>query len=588
MTPIHFMSEWALRSSVLILAGSLLVWLPRVKSPSIRQMAWTVLLAGSLAVPVLTAILPKVRFDIGRATATVLDSMPSGDESRLPSAGAAADRTSASARPAPIAALPVDWMRFAAILYALAAGALLLRLFAGLGLSVRIFRRSRPTGIFADGSQVRESGEIASPVTIGLLRPAILLPMEWRGWNPATLDAVLAHERSHIRRRDPAVQFFSAAHRAILWASPLSWLLHRRIVRTGEEISDDDAIAATRDRVSYAEILLEFMRRSAGLRGSAGIPMARYERPETRIRRILNSTGVFRRPARWMAAAILAMGAPLAYFASVAYPQAAPRPAAEEKRPSFEVASIKPAPPPAIRSSPSREIVVRVGLERLGGGGLRVTNMSLREMISYAYQIDCHDNGCRDFISGGPDWMDSSRYDIQARGGPSGQNLDRLTDAQRQKSGEQLVRQRLQSLLADRFQLVLRTEMREGGTYALRIAKSGHKLKPGTEPDLMMGGDNRLTAQNVTMEELAVELTNMLGTPVADKTGLTGKYNFKLEWAPIRGGGGGDDAPEIASADISAPSIFAVLQSRLGLRLEKSKGPVARLVVVRAERPSEN
>jgi len=114
-----------------------------------------------------------------------------------------------------------------------------------------------------------------------LLRPTILLPLDWHQWDSTKLDAVLAHERSHIRRRDPAIQFISAIHRSLLWISPLSWFLDRRIVRTAELISDDDAIVVAQDRASYAEILLEFVQRSAARNHhSFGVPMARYDRPE--------------------------------------------------------------------------------------------------------------------------------------------------------------------------------------------------------------------------------------------------------------------------------------------------------------------
>ena len=126
------------------------------------------------------------------------------------------------------AAKPFDWARLAAILYPLMAGALLLRLFTGWIVSLRILRRSRDSGIEEDGIAIRESRHVVSPVTVGIIRPAMLLPSDWRSWDSAKLSAVLAHERSHIRRRDPFVQFVSAIHRALLWASPASWFLHRR------------------------------------------------------------------------------------------------------------------------------------------------------------------------------------------------------------------------------------------------------------------------------------------------------------------------------------------------------------------------
>ncbi len=133
----------------------------------------------------------------------------------------------------------------------------------------------------------------------------------------AKLDAVLAHERSHIRRHDPAVQLVSVGHRALLWHSPLSWLLHRRIVRVAEEVSDDAAMAVTRDRASYAEVLLEFMQRGVRGASSHGVAMW-YVRSDERIHRILEGTALSRGVTRWSVAAILALGAPVAYVAAAA------------------------------------------------------------------------------------------------------------------------------------------------------------------------------------------------------------------------------------------------------------------------------
>src|SRR5262249_765127 len=148
---------------------------------------------------------------------------------------------------------------------------------------------------------------------------------------------------------------------------------------------------------------------------------------------------------------------------------------------------------------PKGQIIIRVGFGPMAGGGFRASNVSLMNLIAYAYRIDCHDR-CRDFVTGGPNWMDSARYDIQARAPQppaEEEKLDHLTADQRQKHRDQLLRQRIQALLADRFQLVLRDETRAGQTYALRVAKNGHKLKPGTGDDgSVKGGDGRLTAEN--------------------------------------------------------------------------------------------
>jgi membrane fusion protein, multidrug efflux system len=332
MTTIQFLAEWALRSSILILSGAMLLRALRVKDPSIRLAAWTAMLFGSLAIPVLAGALPNVPMKMVRWT------MP-----RVAARPAAATAMVYDAAPAPIGPVSrpdgsfakpgardiarFDWARTAAALYVLAALALLLRLGVGLAMCWRLLGRSRATGRAAEGIQIRESDRIAAPVTLGIARPAIVLPGDWRRWEVAKLDAVLAHERSHVRRHDPAVQLLSAIHRALLWASPLSWFLHQRIVRVAEEASDDWAVAAT-DRTSYAEVLLDFMRgpkkNPAWGAHWQGVPMARYGRPEKRIRRILYGTTLSRGVTRWSVAAILALGSPLAYLVAAAAPQGAP------------------------------------------------------------------------------------------------------------------------------------------------------------------------------------------------------------------------------------------------------------------------
>jgi len=246
-----------------------------------------------------------------------------------------------------------DWTIAAVLMYIAVAGALLLRLCAGLALSQRLLRSSRATGRATEGIQVRESDRVAAPVALGIARPVIVLPGDWRQWDGAKLDAVLAHERSHIRRNDPAVQLLSAIHRALMWHSPLSWFLHRRIVRVAEEVSDDAAMAVTRDRASYAEVLLEFMQR--GVRGASahGVAMARYGRLDERIHRILNGTALSGGVTRWSVAAILALGAPLAYVAAAAHPQSAPQARAAAMEPVAEMATAAPTSTAPVSTAPA-------------------------------------------------------------------------------------------------------------------------------------------------------------------------------------------------------------------------------------------
>ena len=322
MTTIQFLAEWGFRSAILILSGALLLWALRVKAPSIRLAAWTAMLFGSLAIPAIIAALPKVPFAmrVARpAEAPLVDhqALPAQPVEVGPDAGVDIPRTGVSS--------PFDWARAGLMLYVLVAGGLLLRVGFGLAMSLRLLARSSATEKSTEGIEICESDGVASPAALGIVRPAIVLPMDWREWDGAKLEAVLAHERSHIQRHDPAVQLLSAIHRALVWQSPLIWILHRNLVRVAEDASDDAAVAATRDRVSYAEVLLDFMQR--GVRGTSwqGVPMSRYGQPEERIHRILEATSLSRGVTRWSVAAILALGGPLAYVVAAARPESVPQ-----------------------------------------------------------------------------------------------------------------------------------------------------------------------------------------------------------------------------------------------------------------------
>jgi RND family efflux transporter MFP subunit len=318
MIAIQFLAEWALRSAILILSGAVLLRALRVKDSSVRLAAWSAMLFGCLAIPALTVALPHLPLIIARASDRPADAPRVTNETPLQSPPTQA---ASAVKRSPALPRPFDWPSAALAIYMLGAAALLLRLCLGLAMSRRLLRDSRAAGKAIERIEIRESSRVAAPVTLGIVRPAILLPADWRQWNAAKLDAVLAHEASHIRRFDPAVQLLSAIHRALLWFSPPSWFLHSRIVRVAEEASDDAAIAVTYDRVSYAEVLLDFMLRGVRTANWLGVPMARYGRPDDRIHRILDGTILSRGVTRWSVAAILAIGSPLAYVVAAAHPQ---------------------------------------------------------------------------------------------------------------------------------------------------------------------------------------------------------------------------------------------------------------------------
>jgi uncharacterized protein (TIGR03435 family) len=241
-----------------------------------------------------------------------------------------------------------------------------------------------------------------------------------------------------------------------------------------------------------------------------------------------------------------------------------------EKGPTFEVASIKPAEPGARG----------MGVQRQAGGRVSMKNVTLRLLITMAWDIRDHQ------LVGAPGWFDSEHFDIVAK--PE-------TEIPRTPEGNDKLMLMVQALVTERFGFAFHRETKEMPIYALVVAKNGPKLaasEPGSQNSLMMGR-GKLEGKNMKISALAKILTNPLGRTVVDKTGLTGDYNFTVEWTPdvnesMGPKGMPSEAPRDATSMPDGPSLFTALQEQLGLRLESQKGPVEMLVVDRAERPSEN
>jgi len=255
---------------------------------------------------------------------------------------------------------------------------------------------------------------------------------------------------------------------------------------------------------------------------------------------------------------------------------------------TFEVASVKPSPAGGRGSS----------LNFQPGGGLKTTNVPLMMLLTFAYDV-------RNFqISGAPSWASSETYDILARPERTSEMdsgaLDprKFTDEQFKTMGEQ-IRERTRALLADRFQLKIHRETKEGSVYALVVAKGGPKLEVAEENREgnrgMRMNRGQLNGMQAPMEMLANILSNLLGKPVLDQTGLKAKYNFKLEWTPdpSQGGGfgpkaAGGEEPTTPPEEATGPTVFTALQEQLGLRLESTKGPIPMVVIDHVEKPTEN
>lgn len=171
-----------------------------------------------------------------------------------------------------------------AMMYLAVAGFLLVRLFWGLAMAIRLWLTAeRVSPLTAPEPNVRASAKILSPVTLG---SGIVLPADYREWDRGKLRMVLAHERSHVRQMDFYLQLLAGLYTALFWFSPLGWWLRRTLATLGEAIGDRAGLDAAGSRSGYAELLLEFaaMPRQA----LPGVAMARRGNLSHRIERMLN------------------------------------------------------------------------------------------------------------------------------------------------------------------------------------------------------------------------------------------------------------------------------------------------------------
>jgi uncharacterized protein (TIGR03435 family) len=237
---------------------------------------------------------------------------------------------------------------------------------------------------------------------------------------------------------------------------------------------------------------------------------------------------------------------------------------------SFEVATIKPTAPDwrggrYIRMQSAHQFVAR--------------NHAVRTLLAAAYNLNPK------AITGGPPWVDSDHYDILAEApGESRPNLD-----------QQMAM--LRKLLEERFGVTFHREKKEMPIFALTVMKGGPKLRASeavTAPEgalplifVIAPPVVRLPGRDATIGELAwVMQRAALDRPVVDLTGLTGRYDFDLEFTPdeTQFGGALGRMPE----EGAKPGLFAAMRDQLGLRMEATRGPVDTLVIDKVMRPTEN
>jgi len=263
---------------------------------------------------------------------------------------------------------------------------------------------------------------------------------------------------------------------------------------------------------------------------------------------------------------LLTLAIPLA-----AHTQDTPRLKSADGRPmEFDVVSVKP----------SRSASTDMGIASPPmSDGITIQNMPPEHILQAAFGLYQSDR-----IVGLPAWATQERYDVSARVSDADVALYHQVIDPIQRAPM------LQKILVDRFNLKSHFETKELTVYALVVAKGGSKMteiQPASGPNGIKDGGSRhlgrgsIQSMGQPLKPLVNALTQQLGQPIVDRTGLTGYYNFTLTWTP-------EGLAPTANENSNAPSIFTALQEQLGLKLERVKAPMQILVIDHIERPSEN
>jgi len=447
---------------------------------------------------------------------------------------------------------------------------------------------SCPTGIRLVSSSAK-----LEPGVFGIFRPILWLPTAIGArLDDAELEAILAHELCHVRRRDNLLSAIHMLVEALFWFHPLVWWLGARLEEERERACDEEVVQMGGEPQVYAESILkvcEFYLASP-VACAAGVTGGELKK---RIEGIM--TNRFTRKLSYGKKILLASAAILVISGPVVVGLLNPPPGRAQSQaggatPVFEVASVKPAQPPtggAFRSG------VFGGPGKGDPGHISYSYMTLARLVMEAYGINTSQLS-------GPDWINTTRFDIVANIPPG--------------TTKEQVPIMLQNVLAERIRLKVHREARTMTVYELTVASGGPKLRAADDKitsESGISGQPRLSAKNgfpeipagrnggmqidgrarwqaydATMQDLAKMLTREVHAPVADATGLGGRYDMSLFWVTAAEAalGSGESADTIAG-----PTLFAAVSNQLGLRLVAKKGPVDMLIIDSADKvPSGN
>ncbi len=415
--------------------------------------------------------------------------------------------------------------------------------------------------------KVLASDEIRSPVAVGYIHPAVILPIGLpAGLEKTEMRDVLLHEIAHLARYDDWLNLALRALGALLVLHPLAAIVLWQIEREREMACDDFVVAHTGSARRYAQSLarLHDLRSTKSTRLLAPTLLGRKVSLPDRIESLLRSGRNFSAQPSMaslgvgalLLTVLLGAGGLIPGWIAVAQTNQAPRL-------SFATASVESGNPENGGS----------GYTRGQGGKLDAAYRTLESLISLAYGVR------PDQLEGLPAWAKSRRYTIHATAPPG---VDHLPPVQMTRA----YREMFQSLLADRFKLKAHRETRILPAYDLVVATGGPRLKPASTNSQAIkqalraaSGCCQLGLRGVSTDQLAQVLSRLLGRTVVDKTGLTDRYDLGLTWKPTEG-----EAGIIPTTDKPYnPSIIPSVKQQLGLDLKPAMEPVVLLVVDHVE-----
>ena len=436
------------------------------------------------------------------------------------------------------------------------------------------------------------SEERMEPGVLGVFGPVLVWPAQLSAQlDNRHIEAIVAHELMHVRRRDNLTALLHMLTEAVFWFHPLVWWIERQMVNEREQACDEAVVAMGGSAETYAESLLKtcWFCIESPLPCVSGVTGADLKR---RVADII--TGRTLLQMTWPKKLLLAIAALSAVTGPIVLGIAQEKAADPIARvfhptpplPSYDVATIKPAAPV---TSPDGMVVIR--------------GDTVREYIRTAFASG--PNLAPSQVIGGPEWIDKDTYTIT---GKPPADLEAAMQKMNLADRAQKNHAMQQSLLADRFHLKVHFEVREMPIYALAPAKGGLKIKAEEAPAprdpsgppppplsprgrlptgaVMVGGtanSRTLRGHFIPMDRFITALSNLQGTgdrPILDETGFTGSFDFDLTWAPLT-------AAADSSSPSDAPSLGTALET-LGLRLVATKGPVEVVVIDSIDRPSEN